>query len=209
MTSNAHAVAAGVVAPGRRTARWAGAALRAGGGQDRLLRPAERWRGAVRQERARTACRWPPPTSMPGRHRSRPARRSSSKSCRSTTSTTRAKPRSTPGVSRRSSRPLRCSCRIRAAASPCRPSMSSRKYCCCRTPACRRSASAATSSRCAFRPTFTATSNSFIKYEMATYGKKVALAATDHDYAKVWIAAFKPAWEAAGGTIVADNPDVV
>ncbi|MFM0274821.1 ABC transporter substrate-binding protein [Paraburkholderia aspalathi] len=54
-------------------------------------------------------------------------------------------------------------------------------------------------------PAFTSYLNAFIKYEMATYGKKVALAATDTDYGKVWVAAFKPAWEAAGGTIVADN----
>lgn len=54
-------------------------------------------------------------------------------------------------------------------------------------------------------PEFTSYLNSFIKYEMATYGRKVALAATDTDYGKVWVAAFKPAWEAAGGTIVADN----
>jgi len=55
-------------------------------------------------------------------------------------------------------------------------------------------------------PAFTSYLDSFIKYEMATYGKKVALAATDTDYGKVWVAAFKPAWQAAGGTIVADNP---
>ena len=54
-------------------------------------------------------------------------------------------------------------------------------------------------------PEFTSYLNAFVKYEMATYGKKVALAATDTDYGKVWVAAFKPAWEAAGGTIVADN----
>ncbi|MGA9916541.1 ABC transporter substrate-binding protein [Paraburkholderia sp.] len=54
-------------------------------------------------------------------------------------------------------------------------------------------------------PSFTSYLDSFVKYEMATYGKKVALAATDTDYGKVWVAAFKPAWEAAGGTIVADN----
>ncbi|NML34296.1 ABC transporter substrate-binding protein [Paraburkholderia antibiotica] len=54
-------------------------------------------------------------------------------------------------------------------------------------------------------PAFTSYLDSFIKYEMKTYGKKAALAATDTDYGKVWVAAFKPAWEAAGGTIVADN----
>ncbi len=41
---------------------------------------------------------------------------------------------------------------------------------------------------------------------MSKFGKKVAIANADHDYAKAWTALFKPAWEAAGGTVVADNP---
>lgn len=32
------------------------------------------------------------------------------------------------------------------------------------------------------------------------------MAAADHDYAKAWAAAFKPAWEKAGGQVVAENP---
>jgi branched-chain amino acid transport system substrate-binding protein len=46
----------------------------------------------------------------------------------------------------------------------------------------------------------------FIKTEMSKFGKNVAIAGADHDYAKAWTAAFKPAWEAAGGKIVAENP---
>jgi len=46
----------------------------------------------------------------------------------------------------------------------------------------------------------------FIKTEMSKFGKNVAIAGADHDYAKAWTAAFKPAWEAAGGKVVAENP---
>lgn len=55
-------------------------------------------------------------------------------------------------------------------------------------------------------PDFTTYISPFIKTAMAKYGKYVALAQADHDYAKAWSAAFKPAWEAAGGKVVADNP---
>lgn len=55
-------------------------------------------------------------------------------------------------------------------------------------------------------PEFTTYIQPFIQYTMAKYGKNVALAAADHDYAKAWAAAFKPAWEAAGGKVVAENP---
>ncbi|WP_343733233.1 ABC transporter substrate-binding protein [Duganella sp.] len=55
-------------------------------------------------------------------------------------------------------------------------------------------------------PDFTAYIAPFIKASMSKYGKNVALAQADHDYAKAWSAAFKPAWEAAGGKVVADNP---
>jgi branched-chain amino acid transport system substrate-binding protein len=54
-------------------------------------------------------------------------------------------------------------------------------------------------------PEFTSYMSPFIKYEMGKYGKKVAIANTDTDYGKAWTAAFKPAWQAAGGTVVADN----
>nr|WP_315249641.1 ABC transporter substrate-binding protein [uncultured Duganella sp.] len=55
-------------------------------------------------------------------------------------------------------------------------------------------------------PDFTTYISPFVKTAMARYGKNVALALADHDYAKAWSAAFKPAWEAAGGKVVADNP---
>jgi branched-chain amino acid transport system substrate-binding protein len=55
-------------------------------------------------------------------------------------------------------------------------------------------------------PDFTTYISPFVKTAMSKYGKNVALAQADHDYAKAWSAAFKPAWEAAGGKVVADNP---
>jgi branched-chain amino acid transport system substrate-binding protein len=55
-------------------------------------------------------------------------------------------------------------------------------------------------------PEFTTYIQPFIKHAMGKYGKNLAIASADHDYAKAWIAAFKPAWEAAGGKIVAENP---
>ena len=55
-------------------------------------------------------------------------------------------------------------------------------------------------------PDFTGYIAPFTKAMMARHGKNVALAAADHDYAKAWAAAFKPAWEAAGGKVVAENP---
>jgi branched-chain amino acid transport system substrate-binding protein len=55
-------------------------------------------------------------------------------------------------------------------------------------------------------PDFTIYIDPFIKIEMAKFGKKVAIAGADHDYAKAWTAAFKPRWEAAGGKVVAENP---
>ena len=55
-------------------------------------------------------------------------------------------------------------------------------------------------------PEFTSYIQPFINHAMKKYGKNVAIADADHDYAKAWNAAFKPAWEAAGGKIVADNP---
>ncbi|HMO45865.1 MAG TPA: ABC transporter substrate-binding protein [Rubrivivax sp.] len=55
-------------------------------------------------------------------------------------------------------------------------------------------------------PLFTSYIPGFIQYSMKTHGKRLALAAGDHDYAKAWAKAFKPAWEKAGGEVVADNP---
>ena len=46
----------------------------------------------------------------------------------------------------------------------------------------------------------------FIGYEMKRFGKKLAMAGGDHEYAKLWAKAFGPAWEKAGGTVVATNP---
>jgi len=55
-------------------------------------------------------------------------------------------------------------------------------------------------------PDFTGYIAPFTKAMMAKHGKNVAMLQADHDYAKAWSAAFKPAWEAAGGKIVAENP---
>lgn len=55
-------------------------------------------------------------------------------------------------------------------------------------------------------PEFTSYIQPFIKHSMGKYGKNLAIANADHDYAKAWTAAFRPAWEAAGGKVVADNP---
>lgn len=55
-------------------------------------------------------------------------------------------------------------------------------------------------------PDFTTYIAPFTRYAMGKFGKKVGVAVGDHDYAKAWSAAFRPAWEAAGGTVVADNP---
>jgi branched-chain amino acid transport system substrate-binding protein len=55
-------------------------------------------------------------------------------------------------------------------------------------------------------PEFTGYIDPFIKTMMSKYGKNVAIANADHDYAKAWTAAFKPAWEKAGGKVVAENP---
>lgn len=55
-------------------------------------------------------------------------------------------------------------------------------------------------------PEFTGYIEPFTKHAMSKYGKRVAIANADHDYAKAWTAAFKPAWEKAGGEVVAENP---
>lgn len=55
-------------------------------------------------------------------------------------------------------------------------------------------------------PEYTSYVQPFVKHTMGKYGKNLAIANADHDYAKAWTAAFKPAWEAAGGKIVAENP---
>ena len=55
-------------------------------------------------------------------------------------------------------------------------------------------------------PEFTAYVKPFVNYTMSKYGKNLGIANADHDYAKAWTAVFKPAWEAAGGKVVAENP---
>ena len=55
-------------------------------------------------------------------------------------------------------------------------------------------------------PEFTGYVQPFVNHAMGKYGKNLAIANADHDYAKAWTAAFKPAWEAAGGKVVAENP---
>lgn len=55
-------------------------------------------------------------------------------------------------------------------------------------------------------PDFAGYVDPFIKTMMSKYGKNLAIANADHDYAKAWTAVFKPAWEAAGGKVVAENP---
>lgn len=55
-------------------------------------------------------------------------------------------------------------------------------------------------------PDFTGYIQPFTKAMMTRFGKNVAMVQADHDYAKAWSAAFKPAWEGAGGKIVAENP---
>lgn len=55
-------------------------------------------------------------------------------------------------------------------------------------------------------PEFTSYIPAFVKYAQTKFGKKVAIANADHDYAKAWTKAFVPAWTAAGGEVVAENP---
>lgn len=55
-------------------------------------------------------------------------------------------------------------------------------------------------------PDFTTYIKPFVAYSIKRFGKNVAIANADHDYAKAWTALFKPAWEAAGGKIVGENP---
>ena len=54
-------------------------------------------------------------------------------------------------------------------------------------------------------PSFDVYIEPFVQYEMKRFGKKLAMAGGDHEYAKVWAKLFGPAWEKAGGTVVAQN----
>ncbi|HEY0837184.1 MAG TPA: ABC transporter substrate-binding protein [Azospirillum sp.] len=55
-------------------------------------------------------------------------------------------------------------------------------------------------------PSFLGYVEPFIRVEKGRFGAKLAVASADHDYAKAWVQAFVPAWKAAGGTVVAENP---
>jgi len=54
-------------------------------------------------------------------------------------------------------------------------------------------------------PEFTSYIPAFIQHAMTHFGKNVGIASADHDYGKAWVAAFKPAWEKAGGKIASEN----
>ena len=55
-------------------------------------------------------------------------------------------------------------------------------------------------------PSFAVYVGPSIRTTMAAFGKKLGMAPADHDYAKAWSALMGPAWKAAGGTVVAENP---
>jgi len=55
-------------------------------------------------------------------------------------------------------------------------------------------------------PSFLGYVDPFIRTEMERFGKKLAMAGADHDYAKAWSQAFVPAWKKAGGEVVSENP---
>ncbi|HYD66769.1 ABC transporter substrate-binding protein [Azospirillum sp.] len=55
-------------------------------------------------------------------------------------------------------------------------------------------------------PSFLGYIDPFIRTEMERFGKKLAMAGADHDYAKAWSQAFVPAWKKAGGEVVSENP---
>jgi len=55
-------------------------------------------------------------------------------------------------------------------------------------------------------PSFAGYAEPFAKLEIKRFGKSLGMAGADHDYAKSWAQVMAPAWQAAGGKIVADNP---
>lgn len=55
-------------------------------------------------------------------------------------------------------------------------------------------------------PTYTAFVEPFVKLGMEVHGPKLGVGSGTHEYAKMWAGAFVPAWEAAGGEVVANNP---
>lgn len=46
----------------------------------------------------------------------------------------------------------------------------------------------------------------YTAFTLQEHGKKIAIVSGTHDYARMWVRSFVPAWEAAGGGIVANNP---
>ncbi|MCL1961005.1 MAG: ABC transporter substrate-binding protein [Desulfovibrionaceae bacterium] len=55
-------------------------------------------------------------------------------------------------------------------------------------------------------PTFDSYIEPFTHYAMKRFGKKIGLLPGNHEYAKNWTQLFAPAWEKAGGTVVANQP---
>jgi len=54
-------------------------------------------------------------------------------------------------------------------------------------------------------PPFSIYMEPFSKITMERYGKRLGIAAGNHDYAKAWLALAVPAWKELGGEIVAEN----
>ncbi|HLR17415.1 MAG TPA: ABC transporter substrate-binding protein [Alcanivoracaceae bacterium] len=55
-------------------------------------------------------------------------------------------------------------------------------------------------------PTYTGYVEPFVGLGMEHHGKHLAVASGTHDYARMWSQAIIPAWEKAGGEVVANNP---
>jgi branched-chain amino acid transport system substrate-binding protein len=54
-------------------------------------------------------------------------------------------------------------------------------------------------------PSFPLYIGTFVRTEMKRFGKKLAIATADHDYARAWVEAFAPAWKEAGGIVSSVN----
>jgi branched-chain amino acid transport system substrate-binding protein len=54
-------------------------------------------------------------------------------------------------------------------------------------------------------PSFVGYVEPFVREQMKRYGKKLGVAAADHDYAKTWTEVFVEAWKKAGGEVVSVN----
>lgn len=46
----------------------------------------------------------------------------------------------------------------------------------------------------------------YTEFTLNEHGKKIAIVSGTHDYARMWVRSFVPAWEADGGEVVANNP---